>query len=170
MRTACLAARGLRGLCRWNQPGCIRFPVPGKFQRADRLPLAPLWFREGWSTQIILSSYGLRFCAVKRLQDPPEHRQGQAGRMERCDVRPAYGAARATEFSPTPDSWYKLGNLSHLSHCACPRFVTALTKTFSGLWGGRCAPGNALASILPGRSLLLASECPLYARAIVILF
>ena len=50
------------------------------------------------------------------------------------------------------------------------RFVTALTRTLSGLWGGRYPPGSALASILPGRSLLLAGECPLYARAIVILF
>ena len=34
------------------------------------------------------------------------------------------------------------------------RFVTALTRTFSGSWGGRYPPGSALASILPGRSLL----------------
>ena len=57
-----------------------------------------------------------------------------------------------------------------IAFCACPRFVTALTKTLSGYWGGRYPPGSALASILPGRSLLLAGECPLYARAIVILF
>jgi len=35
--------------------------------------------------------------------------------------------------------------------CACPGFVTALSKTFSGFCGGRYPPGSALASILPGR-------------------
>jgi hypothetical protein len=50
-------------------------------------------------------------------------------------------------------------------------FVTALTKTFSGSWGGRYPPDSALASILARPfTAVLAGECPLYARAIVILF
>src|SRR5580704_2042829 len=100
MRIACPAGRGLRGLCRWSQLRCIRFRARGKFRRVDRLPPGPLWFREGWKRQIVLWSYELRFCAVKRLQVSPEQRQAKAGRMERCDVRPAQGAARATEISP----------------------------------------------------------------------
>ena len=52
-----------------------------------------------------------------------------------------------------------------------PKVCDRSHRTFSGSWGGRYPPDSALASILPGRfTAVLAGECPLYARAIVIFF
>jgi hypothetical protein len=44
------------------------------------------------------------------------------------------------------------------------RFVTALTRTFSGSWGGRYPPDSALASILPAESLLFWPVSALFTR------
>src|SRR5579863_4276072 len=135
MRIACRAGPGLRGLYRWNQLRCIRSRAPDKFRRADRLQPTLPWFREGWKTQIVLWSYRLRFCAVKRRQKSPEHRQERAGRIERCDIRPAWGTAGAAEFSPRPDSLHNFENLLHLSQLRFRQVCDRSLDTLSGLKG-----------------------------------
>jgi hypothetical protein len=56
MLTAFRGARGSRGLCKWNLPGCIRSRVRRKSPRADHLPQAPHGFRGDWKKRTVLSS------------------------------------------------------------------------------------------------------------------
>src|SRR5882672_6624795 len=93
MRIACRARRGLRGLCRWNLPGCIRFHVPDRFLPVGRLPLIPPWFRGEWTIQTFLWSCGLRIPEALKRQDSPEQREEGQAAWRCCDRPPRTGAA-----------------------------------------------------------------------------
>src|SRR5579864_8251618 len=78
MRTACRAAPGLHGLCRWIRQACIRSHALSTLQLTDHLPPSRLWSRAAWKTQTFLLSFELRFPG--RLRGRVFHRNEERER------------------------------------------------------------------------------------------